>query len=265
MADSENSAPAKFDKDELKEWFMLSELAKLWSCSEDDLLQYGATGTLKICHLFKQAIADWKRKVCTDNGFTTNDLDQNVLIKEGIVGLGNPGNIYRIGRRDLLSLLRGETIKPWAIYPAIENTDGQLTFGIIKKRCQFGIVGGHLFPDATDEEPLVDTLKIQCLIVTQEEVNRFEQDHGISQPSTSETAPKDTSNPESEVDPKGWKAKARQIAKNLDPGHKEPKMRAFSMEIHNELKAQKVTNRNKVTPSVETIEREILRGWRVKS
>lgn len=49
MAETENSAPAKFDKDALREWFTLEQVADRWGCTTDDLLHYGDVGLLDLC------------------------------------------------------------------------------------------------------------------------------------------------------------------------------------------------------------------------
>jgi hypothetical protein len=36
-----------------KEYFKLKELCKLWNCTNDDLIQFGATGKLTITQILK--------------------------------------------------------------------------------------------------------------------------------------------------------------------------------------------------------------------
>lgn len=55
MAETKNNAPDAFDKDGLKEWFTLAEVAERWTnatkqtITEDDLLHFGEQALLEIC------------------------------------------------------------------------------------------------------------------------------------------------------------------------------------------------------------------------
>lgn len=55
MAETKNSAPDAFDKDALKEWFTLAEVAERWTnatkqtITEDDLLHFGEQALLEVC------------------------------------------------------------------------------------------------------------------------------------------------------------------------------------------------------------------------
>jgi hypothetical protein len=59
-----------------------------------------------------------------------------------------------------------------------------------------------------------------------------------------------------------WRSRAREIANTLDSKHKIPKLNNLAGDIQEELKKEGLMNRNNKLPSVETIKREILRGWK---
>lgn len=66
------------------------------------------------------------------------------------------------------------------------------------------------------------------------------------------------------IKPGSWQEKAYLIAHRLDPERQAPHMGAFAIEIRNKLKNDGVGNRSKNPPSLATIERDILRGWKNK-
>lgn len=61
-----------------------------------------------------------------------------------------------------------------------------------------------------------------------------------------------------------WKLRAKAIANELDPEHTTPKLNSLARDIQKKLNEEGLRNRNNELPSVETIEREILRGWKSK-
>lgn len=61
-----------------------------------------------------------------------------------------------------------------------------------------------------------------------------------------------------------WKMRAKELAEELDPNHTTAKLHILAQEIRKKLIDEEYLNRNRKPPSVETIEREILRGWKSK-
>lgn len=59
-----------------------------------------------------------------------------------------------------------------------------------------------------------------------------------------------------------WRIRAEQLANELDPEHKTKKISDLSGDIQKKLNEEGLRDRNYKLPSVGTIEREILRGWK---
>ena len=59
-----------------------------------------------------------------------------------------------------------------------------------------------------------------------------------------------------------WQEEAYLIASRLDPKHKRPNIKRFAKDVHEELRVAGVKNRSGKTPPDQTIERDVLRGWK---
>lgn len=59
-----------------------------------------------------------------------------------------------------------------------------------------------------------------------------------------------------------WKLRAKELANELDPWRETQNINVLARQIHQRLKEEGLTNRNHKTPAVDTIERDILRGWK---
>lgn len=62
-----------------------------------------------------------------------------------------------------------------------------------------------------------------------------------------------------------WKLRAKEIAHELDPEHITPKLSNLASDILKKLNDEGLMNRNNKPPSIESIERDILRGWKSRT
>lgn len=154
MAETKNSAPAKFDKDALKEWFTLAEVAARWTrltgqtFTASDLIHYGSRDILEI-----GVIADF-------NGI-------------GMAGTPEEGRV--------IDLIGYTALRP-VLLAKLEQADGQFFDH------QIDIYGSIFAPLASYSSrfafgefssPLVHRMD---LVITRTERDRFEHEHDINQP-----------------------------------------------------------------------------------
>jgi hypothetical protein len=62
-----------------------------------------------------------------------------------------------------------------------------------------------------------------------------------------------------------WKLRAKEIAHELDPEHITPNLSNLASDILKKLNDEKLMNRNNKPPSIESIKRDILRGWKSRT
>lgn len=189
MADSQNNAPAKFDKDSLKEWFTLAEVAARWTVltgqtiTEDDLLQYAALNRIRLSintygkktvrtDFCVKHIAATVEKYCPESEFTDEEAHfecvKNIPSRELYNGSKYP-NRERIERFCFLRPNQVKTIflekKPLkGGFFLLEEPDSSM-------KCGFNYRSIVLDTVITRED----------LLVLSASLCRFEQDHGISQ------------------------------------------------------------------------------------
>lgn len=163
MADSKNSAPVQFDKDALKGWFTLAEVAERWRCSTYELIDFATVGHVEICHNFAQVAISWH-------------------IKRGT----HPDDIYLFAVTDkiywngLLKVFRGDLMRVKAApLSSIEPLSAL--------RLPEGIRNGHEHAEhlavIVNNDAYSDSkISFHNLVITKIERDRFEQEHGINQP-----------------------------------------------------------------------------------
>lgn len=251
-----------FDKDALKQWLTVTELTERWTrlagqaITEHDVLHFGRSGTLAL-------------GVISDYWWIITATEHDAY--------GNP-----VPESCELSLFLNSYF-PLDASHLTELCNQSSTLVLSSKNTQGGLPGHHIFPlvaqtsryvssmtsealrlcfpkSSRDSNKFIPLIRVTDLVVAQSELIRFEHDNNLGQSVRTE---KQQTEPNANAE--HWKSIAKQIAEAIDPRHNHPNTKAFAMEIFNELKARGVRNRNKVTPSVETIEREILRGWKTKS
>jgi hypothetical protein len=246
-----------FNKDTLKEWLTLAEVAERWTrltgqaITENDLLHYGSTGKLTL-----GVITDYWWVI------TAAELDAyGNLVPEYCELSLSIFSYFPLDASHIMSLCNSSP----TLVVSSKDARGQLVFPLVVQTSrfvsEFPSEALHIcFPKSqkgsNNFTPMVD---VKDLVITNGELTRFEQENNIDQSTFAEKTPT-----ESSANAGNWKSVAQRIAEDLDPERRHPSTGAFAMEIFNELKAQGITNRNKVTPSRETIEREILRGWKTK-
>ncbi|MDD2893187.1 MAG: hypothetical protein PHF20_04595 [Halothiobacillaceae bacterium] len=181
MADEKNNAVAKFDKDALRKWFALADVATMWGRTVDDLLHYGETNKLEICALFHSIEVEWKKYIFpTPRDLTTEgggDITQNKTGSRRIMGghfttkewdyiarcnsISIAGQPLRLGWSDTIHLARGLDVSPDSV--SLPNS--------VSDDYSKGFVCGEVSTDSKE------TINRQRLVITREECERFEREH----------------------------------------------------------------------------------------
>ena len=151
-----------------RQWFTLQDVATRWTgmtgqaVSVEDVLHYGAEGLLRISCNYRHAVPNILERVATPEGLKY--LNRIGLPEKGPFGL-NAHDIQRIED--------GELFVPNSVLPntilTYEEADGAVY-----------MLPSFNMSDA--DKKLDNTLHVERLIVVREEIERFEQTHGLSQP-----------------------------------------------------------------------------------
>jgi hypothetical protein len=151
-----------------KKWFTLDEVATRWkgmtgqAVSVEDVLHYGAEGLLRISYNYSFAIPTFIEAVRTESGLRYQS--RRGLPEKGPFGL----SAIDIGR-----VAKGDVFTPDSVLP-----DTVLTYNDGESSVVYTLPGFDMYcPDRKVD----NTIKIERLIVTREELERFEQAHDIGQ------------------------------------------------------------------------------------
>lgn len=174
MAEIKNNAPAKFDKDALIKWLNLSDLSERWGCKTADLIHYAAQGKLCLSVIADYWYLDYwmvqnkdlikhHREICQDDLLR---IDAGVAKKLELKGAATV---------DRARWAENETFAKVAV---------------ISPEFSKNHPGGYASPEAPPD------ILIKDIVVSADELIRFEKEHGINQPNPrdDERPPAETSN-----------------------------------------------------------------------
>ncbi|WP_322629586.1 hypothetical protein [Halothiobacillus sp.] len=205
MAETENNALAKFDKDAFRECFSLAEVAERWTgltgltVTEDDLLHWCINGFIGIYFIPGSLPAHFSLYEAHEDGTASLLRTWQVPEEEKKIGFMSPKSLIGAPTEAITNILRngqwtGGMHRIYSIHDEIEvvpmafGGNGNLRFRRTHK-AWFG---------KNERSPVpIFTLNRNDLFITKLGRDRFEQEHRINQPGMTAKMP-DTSNEETE-------------------------------------------------------------------